>query len=378
MPTTITGSVAGLASVSGTGTAGTGSVAATVAIAGVGGSNHAIGSIAALAAVAGVGTGYSPATGTVAATATVAGGEAETAAAAGSVALYANVRGWSTGAVTGTVQAYATVAGTDAEVAAATGVVIAFPGVSAVPYARPTGFGILEIATEAAWELGCTVPETLFPSYDEGENTPQRLRRAIIRTAQFLASTWDWQALRREQTWTTVNSTVQVGMVPDDFLRFVNDTFWDRTSKFKLRGPVSPDEWQQAVSWSVGAVVPWFCVRGGEIQTYPAPKAGYTYTFEYVTNAIGKDTAGNQLRRFASDSDVTWWDDELMIQGTIAAYREMLRLDSAQDRMAFERLMADRIKQDGARRKINMGGRGMTAEDRLAEMRSAAVIIKPN
>lgn len=240
------------------------------------------------------------------------------------------------------------------------------------------GSQILALAIDASVEAGFTTPASLFGIYDEGDTTPQKLRRALTKTVQLLAATWDWQVLRRERIWTSLASQTQTGMVPDDFLRFIDGTFWDRSNKFRLRGPLSPEEWQTAVSWQTGAVTPYFCQRGGDILTYPTPSSGRIYAFEYISNQIGTASDGAARSAFSADTDTTLWDDELIIQGIVTHYRELNRLESANERYSFERLMHDRIKQDGGRRKINMCGRKLTAADRLGEMRSAAVIAPNN
>jgi hypothetical protein len=191
-----------------------------------------------------------------------------------------------------------------------------------------------------------------------------------------LADDWDWQVLRREKQHTTVATETQTGMLPADFRRFVPDTFWDRTSKFKLSGPVPPHEWQTIKAWNSSAVVPFFCVRNDAILTYPVPPAGRTYAFEYITKNVGKNLAGTEISAFSVDTDTTWWTDELMITGVVMHYRMIARHDSAAEQAHFEKQKADAIKQDGGRRVINMrGGTPRSAEQRLQTMRSNAVII---
>lgn len=238
------------------------------------------------------------------------------------------------------------------------------------------GSSILNLVRDASIESGFEVPSSLFGAYDEGDTTSGKMLRALTKTAQYLAASWDWQNLRRERVFTSLATQVQTGMIPADFLRFVDDTFWDRSAKYKLRGPLNPSEWQAAVSWQAGGITPFFCQRGNDIQMFPVPAAGRTFVYEYISNSVGL-TGSVGVPRFASDLDTTFWDDELIIQGIVTHYRELNRLDSANERMSFERLMHDRIKQDGGRRTINMGGRKLSTGDRLAEMRSA-VIIAPN
>lgn len=235
---------------------------------------------------------------------------------------------------------------------------------------------ILPLLINAADELGIEQPLALYDSHDEGDNSLVRLKRALNRCVNMLAGDWDWQALRREKTHTSLASETQTGMLPTDFRRFVPETMWDRSAKFRLSGPVPASEWQQLKAWNTSAITPFICVRGDAILTYPVPPAGRTYAFEYITKNVGKNVGGTEIAAFAADTDTTWWPDELMITGVVMHYRMIARQDSATEQALFEKQKADAIKQDGGRRVINMrGGTPRSAEARLQAMRSNAVII---
>ncbi len=236
--------------------------------------------------------------------------------------------------------------------------------------------GILALVTEAADELNLDVPLTLFGVHDEGDSSPRRLRRALTKCVKQLAADWDWQVLTRERTFTSLASETQTAMIPSDFLRFVPETMWDRTIKLAMTGPLTASEWQANKAWVAGAVVPNFRQRGNDILTYPVPPAGRSFAFEYITMNVGKNAGGSGILAFTADTDTTWWDDELIISGIVLQHRMMERQDYAIEFAAFEKLKADRIKQDGGRRKINMrGSNPRSADERLAAMRSNAVVI---
>ena len=246
----------------------------------------------------------------------------------------------------------------------------------------PLSSAVLQIAWDAADELRLNRPIGLFVGGNEGDDSDRILLRQITKTCKHLAGTWDWQVLRRERTFTSVASQTQSGMIPADFLRFVPETFWDRTTKWQIPGPLSSQDWQELVAWQQGAAIPSFTVQGDNILTYPVPAAGRTFAFEYITNAIGRTlpvapaTVGNEITRLATDADRLYWDDELLTLGIIYHYKQSEGLPYAEDFRRFETLKADRIKQDGGRRRIQMGGGKSDADRRIDQMRSAAVVIR--
>lgn len=306
------------------------------------------------------------------------------------------------------------------------------------------GSTILQLCQDACDEPALSLgrPSTLFASDNNGDDSDRKLLRALTATCRYLQKDYDWQVLAREASFETVAQQSQPGVVPSDWLRFVPDTFWNRTARWKLAGPISPQERQQFKAWYTGTVVPYFWQQGDAIQLFPVPDAGLLCSFEYIANAIGyaagsvavsatstadsrtmtlgsttglsvgmtisgptipPDTVITALEtdteitlsnrasatlssgaytartprvRFSADTDVTVWEDELIVRGIVWQYRKGERLDYAQDQADFEKAKADVLKQDGGRRKFSMNGRTPTAQERIDQMRSAAVVIR--
>jgi hypothetical protein len=240
------------------------------------------------------------------------------------------------------------------------------------------GSSILQLVQDAADDpaLSLTRPSTLFPIDDDGDTSPRKLLRALTRTTHYLAGIYDWQVLRKEQSFTTVNQETQTSAVPNDFLRFVPETFWNRTMTWKVTGPLSPADWQGMKARMQTSVVPQFTQRGNAILFSQVPTTGQTCAFEYIRKIVGFATDGTTARnRFTADTDTTLWDDELVTQGVILQYRKGERFDYAQDDADFQLLMANSIKQDGGRRVINMGGRGNSAQSRIDQARSSVAVV---
>lgn len=304
---------------------------------------------------------------------------------------------------------------------------------------------ILQLCQDACDEPSMNLdrPSTLFPSDPNGDTSARKLLRTLTRVTRDLAKDYDWQALMREHVFAAAAQEDQAGGVPTNFLRFVDETFWNRTARWRLAGPVSPDQRQEMKTWYAGAPVPYFWQRGDRIQMFPVPAAGQICAYEYVANTIGyatgsvsmtgattadnatitttsttglsagmtltganivpdsiilsvvtntsvtintvaskaatgqSFTARTPLTRFLADTNLTLWDDELIVRGIVYEYRKGERFDYAQDLADFEKCKADALKRDGGRRRINMRGtKPSTANDRLAAIKSAAVIIR--
>lgn len=149
---------------------------------------------------------------------------------------------------------------------------------------------ILAIAQEAADapEINLARPSSLFAASNQGDTTDRKLLRALTRSCRALAAANDWQALRRERLFTSLAAETQTGMIPADFLRFVPATMINRATRLEITGPTPPDQWQWIKAGMGAAAVSQYVQRGDDILIYPAPAAGQTFAFEYITRHIGR------------------------------------------------------------------------------------------
>lgn len=218
---------------------------------------------------------------------------------------------------------------------------------------------ILALAQDAATELSLSAPGTLFGDSVTDEGT--KLLRHLTRTCRSLAARYDWQKLRREHTFTTVATEAQTSAtpIPTDFGRFIEGTIWNRTTTWAIEGPLSPDQYQAEKAANVTRVQPAFMIRNGIWLFTPTPSAGETIAYEYMTKAIGTDTLLATARTaFTDDTDETYFDDELIVLGTVWRYRKAEGFDYAEDYREFELHLYNAFKMDGGRQKLVMGDSG--------------------
>lgn len=214
---------------------------------------------------------------------------------------------------------------------------------------------ILSLATDIATELLITSPVGLVAETDNHE--AQAILRHMTRTCRMLAGRYDWARLRREKTFTTVATAEQTDAIPTDMSRMVQESMFNRTRRTRVTGPLTPDEWQQRQASLVTNVYDEFIIRGSSLLLTPTPAAGSTIAYEYITKyiAVAEDTTTERLS-FADDADEPYFDDELVILGTIWRYRKAEGTDYSEEMREFELRLADMIKMDGGRRTVSMDG----------------------
>lgn len=212
---------------------------------------------------------------------------------------------------------------------------------------------ILTIAQDAAIELSLDEPTTIVNT--AVDSAGRKLFRHLLAICKQLSG-MDWAELRREHTFTTEAAVTQSSGFPADFLRFVPNTFFNRTKRWRVNGPMSPEEWQADRSTLVTRVHDSFIQRGTSMLLSPTPPAGETMAYEYITKYIGTNDALDTGReRFTSDNDVPYLDAELITLGVVWSYRKAEGLDYGEEFRKYEMRKAQLFAASGSRRVINMG-----------------------
>lgn len=174
-----------------------------------------------------------------------------------------------------------------------------------------------EIVNAAAVEVGLSDCSDPFASIDPNIKQLCWLLKSLGRrivTIRF------WTHLRAEHTFTTV-ALQSTYPLPTDFRRMVDQTWWNRTNRLPVGGPLSAQEWQYLKARLVGVVFNvLFRPMDRLISLYPdtTTPGGQVIAFEYessywVSRTGTPDTAS--LDAPTLSSDLVWFDKLLLIAG---------------------------------------------------------------
>lgn len=216
---------------------------------------------------------------------------------------------------------------------------------------------LLQIAIATADELGIQRPSTVAASADQ---QVQQLLALLNREGKELAAregiSGGWPQLRKERSITTVIGTASYDF-PTDLQYFMNTTGWDRTTKWPLRGPISPQEWQVLKSGTVGSVGlrTRFRIMAGQIYFDPTPTTVETIVFEYYSDTWCASTLGVAQRIWAADNDVPLLPDDCFILGAMWRFRRAKGLDYAQEFAAYEDLVSRELGRSGMAPVVDLG-----------------------
>jgi len=174
---------------------------------------------------------------------------------------------------------------------------------------------MLTMVQDAMGEVGLPVPTSVIGN---ANLTVQQFLGLLQRTGNNMVGDFVWQQLIVTYTFNTASPTLTYAL-PADYDRMMSQTYWNRTQKWPLIGPLSDAQLEQCRS---GLVVTapsiMFRIAAGMIELVSVPTAAQTIAFEYVSkNWIA--TAGSPFTparfRFQVDTDVALLDEDVLTMG---------------------------------------------------------------
>jgi len=211
---------------------------------------------------------------------------------------------------------------------------------------------LLTIVQAAADRISIPRPSAVIGSSDQ---QVRQLSSLADQEGRELARRAMWQALTKEKTFTSIASETQTGAIPSDFDRMVPGTFFNRTRKRMVTGPLSSQEWQDLKGRTVVVYFDAFRIRNDALLLQPTPPAGETYAFEYVSMEWCESSDGATDRSaWAADTDVAKLDEEIITLGVIWRFLRMKGLDYSEAFRTYEVQVTQMIARDGAKRSLNM------------------------
>jgi hypothetical protein len=228
----------------------------------------------------------------------------------------------------------------------------------------------LELIQRVTDALGIPQPLAVVGVQQDHE---RQLLELLNQEGRALSVRFDWQALQNEATFTTVATESQGTLASiigatQVLRKVVNETIWDRTQGLAICGPVSRRDWQARLATTSTGPYSEYRIRGGELLFNPAPTAGNSCYFEYVSACWCTDTTGATFRRnIANDTDEVLLNDELMCAGLEWRWLRKKGLSYAEEFANYEALYAQLTTNDATSPRLSMDGE--------ARRRTAGVIV---
>lgn len=166
---------------------------------------------------------------------------------------------------------------------------------------------LLTICRSAAQAAGFAAPGTIIGSSD----TTANLLLSLANKSGKQLATKPWQILQKEHAFSTVASQDSYAL-PTDYGWYENNTAWDRTNYWAMRGSLTPSDWQRYKSGTMTTTPRTrFRVKAGQLYLDPTPTDVRSIVIEYVSNAWATDGV-TTFAAFAADSNTSVLSEDLL------------------------------------------------------------------
>lgn len=217
---------------------------------------------------------------------------------------------------------------------------------------------LLTICQTVAGETGQPIPNSIVGN---NSNLAKKLLRLANREGKDLAAAHDWSVLRKEATYTASGSTASDTIAniasDDDFARFVDETWWDRTNNRPLK-LIGSRDWQllQSGITAIAGNFTYFMKRGTSLHFEPSLEDGTQIAFDYISDEWCESSVGAGKIAFSADADVGRISERIIELGMIWRFKQSVGRAYQDDKLEYIEELRKAILQDGGRSTIKMGG----------------------
>ena len=213
----------------------------------------------------------------------------------------------------------------------------------------------LQMVQTACKRIGILSPNVAVQSSDQ-----QITQLLALMEEEGQEGAWraQWTGVQVEAVFTTVASENQGSLdtIAPSCSYIVNDTIWNRTLRRPVYGPKSEQDWQQSKAMQINGPFNSFRLQRNNLYFYPAPVAGQTCAFEYITTNWISTLNGSTSETWTNDGDKPLIDDKVLILGTIWRWKAAKGLDYAEDFVKYERRITDAMARNGSKPILNTNG----------------------
>lgn len=206
----------------------------------------------------------------------------------------------------------------------------------------------LSLITEFAGTRGLPIPTAIIASTD---TQVIQMRRILEDSLDALQDRGRWQELTVEGSIVTLALEDQgliSALAPNGYKYMLPYTFWDRTNKIPLVGPMTSQDWQALKAWVITGPRYQFRLRQNHLLVTPAPAAGYDWRFEYVSENTISNAAGTTFKkRFLDDTDVILLPDNVVKADFAWRWKKEKGISYAEDFNIAEALIVNALGRTG-------------------------------
>jgi hypothetical protein len=214
---------------------------------------------------------------------------------------------------------------------------------------------VLTVVQEHCRIHGLNVPGGVISSTD---TTVRQLLALLKQLLGEMVAESKYNVITLETTFTAIAAEDQ-GAITDyateGYQWVYPETFFDRTLRRPLYGPLDETEWQRIKALPNPGPFYKFRIRGDHILINPAPAAPLsTIAFEYASSWAVRNSSGTLQATITADSDTFLFPEPIILRGLAFRWKQIKGLPYQADETAYFNLLNNYIARDKVRPRINV------------------------
>lgn len=208
---------------------------------------------------------------------------------------------------------------------------------------------VQNVVNQAASECGLTVPASNNP-LTSGDPAMARLMSLLKSAGAELMKMNEWQSKLIIYNLTTTAGDTGTYTLPADFESMIDQTGWQKSYFWPLRGPYSAQMWQRIVNYPTTGIYVAFRIQNNQLWLWPQPPPiNIGITFMYKTRGWIKNSVSGAIQEtVTSASDVIQFDWLLMSKFLKLRYLEAIGHDTAAAQKQFDSVYDSVTDQEAA------------------------------
>jgi hypothetical protein len=198
---------------------------------------------------------------------------------------------------------------------------------------------LLEVVQDVCDEVGLPRPSAVATSTEQLARQMFSLANAELAE---LSKRFNWPVLTREYTFPTVAATAQYAL-PADYRKFLQETIFESTRYYQMRGSLSAGEWQRTKALNLGTLsTARVRIYGNplKLNILPTPVSVENVVFEYMTKNFAVHADNTETLRYSADNDVALIDEALIRMGLKWRIKHAKGLEFSVDLAEYEAVVA--------------------------------------
>lgn len=194
------------------------------------------------------------------------------------------------------------------------------------------------VIIQAAAETGLTVSSSTLP-YQSTDPALQRMTFLLNAAGRELLKMYEWQSKLVIYNLTTQNGDSGQYPLPADFDTFIDQTGWQKSYFWPMRGPYSAQMWQRVVNYPTTGIYVAFRIQNNQLWIWPQPPpVGIGITFMYKSAGWVTDVNNSALKDHVDNGgDTVNFDKDLISKLLKLRYLESIGHDTTAAEKQFNR-----------------------------------------